>query len=113
MSAYETTPNGTRYKHLFSVDGGVLLVDGTPYRVGEACSYSLREFEVEGFNIAGTDDDFEVCTYDENYKEQVLFKGTEDECFDYVIDQLGTPNSGWEGFEGDDWEDEDEDELED
>lgn len=97
MTAYDTTPKGVRYKFVDSANGEVLLVDGYAYSVGEGCRYNIREFEVAGFEIGGTVDECEVSEGD----AETLFSGTELECWHYVIERLGSPNSGWQGFEGD------------
>ena len=93
---YDTTSNGTRYKFVDSNCDEVLLVDGYAYSVGNGSRYNCRDFEVAGFEIGGTVED---CQVSEDGNE--LFSGTELECWNYVIERLGTPNSGWAGFEGD------------
>ena len=118
---YETTSNGTRYKFVDTPRGEAILINGFPYKVDSANAFNSIEIEVAGFNIGGTSGDCEVWTYDRNDGPNVQFKGEEGACWDYVIDLLGSPNSGWAGFEGhyytDDGEfydeDQDEDELED
>ena len=113
MTAYDTTPKGVRYKFVDSANGEVLLVDGYAYSVGEGCRYNIREFEVAGFEIGGTVDECEVS----EGEDETLFSGTELECWHYVIERLGSPNSTWAGFAGDYYTDDgefyDEDECED
>jgi hypothetical protein len=116
---YDTTPNGTRYKFVDTPQGQAILINGLPYKVGSACGYGSIEIEVAGFNIGGTSGLCEVWTYDVDDEAEVEFKGEEGECWDYVIDLLGSPNSTWQGFAGDYYtdddqfydDDEDEDEL--
>ena len=114
---YATTANGTRYKFVDTPMGQAILINGLPYKVDSACGYGSIEIEVAGFNIGGTAGDCEVWTYDRDDEPVVQFKGEQDQCWDYVIDLLGSPNSTWEGFEGDTYTDDgefyDEDELED
>jgi hypothetical protein len=115
-SMYDTTVNGTRYKFVDTPQGQAILINGCPYKVGSACGYGSIEIEVAGFNIGGTSGDCEVWT-DNDDEAEVQFKGEEDQCWDYVIDLLGSPNREWEGFEGDYYTDDgefhDEDESED
>ena len=96
MTAYVTTPQGVRYKFVDCRDGVVLLVDGVGYDVGEACRYDSREFGVAGYTIAGTSSECEVW----QDADKILFEGSEERCWAYVIDLLGQPHSGWEGFPG-------------
>ena len=114
---YDTTANGTRYKFVDTPMGEAILINGLPYKVGSACGYGSIEIEVAGFNIGGTSGDCEVWTYDREDEPVVHFKGEQDQCWDYVIDLLGSPNSTWTGFEGDYYTDDgqfyDEDECED
>lgn len=114
---YETTANGTRYKFVDTPMGQAILINGLPYTVDSACGYGSIEIEVAGFNIGGTSGDCEVWTYGRDDEPNVQFKGEEGQCWDYVIDLLGSPNSTWAGFEGDYYTDDgefyDEDELED
>ena len=115
-SMYDTTANGTRYKFVDTPQGQAILIDGYPFKVDSACCFNSIEIVVAGFNIGGTPGDCEVWK-DNDDEAEVEFKGEEDQCWDYVIDLLGSPNSEWEGFEGDYYTDDgefhDEDERED
>jgi hypothetical protein len=111
-NAFDTTPNGTRYKFVDSDMGQVLLIDGMPYLVGDASGYGSVESEVAGYNIGGTHEACEVWREGDDDEAEILFEGDLSQCWDFVIERLGSPNSTWEGTEEDYIEDiGDEDEM--